>query len=302
MSTIKQIILQEMNEKRFNRRFIDGYIREFFDEHTEMQEKIVEGTQLVQQYLDKTYYESKNVRIAQLRLLDVTELVTDILVGVAYVIREELFTSVAAKLASKLGFTDKSDAVKTTAELLAVLCLTDVFDINKFDKMASLKLKSNIPLSPNILEYINNSHYMPPMVCKPLELENNYSSGYLSHKDSLILGNGNHHDGDICLDVLNIMNSTCLSLDTRYLCSVEEDATFTLDTPEKNKQWTDFKTQSYGVYELLAKQGNEFYLCHKVDKRGRVYSQGYHVNTQGTAFKKSMCELAQTELIEGMPC
>jgi DNA-directed RNA polymerase len=44
-----------------------------------------------------------------------------------------------------------------------------------------------------------------------------------------------------------------------------------------------------------------FHLTHKVDKRGRIYSQGYHVNTQGAAFKKAMIELAKEELIEGVP-
>ena len=62
-----------------------------------------------------------------------------------------------------------------------------------------------------------------------------------------------------------------------------------------------FKEQSYCFYTLMATQGNRFYFTHKVDKRGRIYSHGYHINPQGSAFKKAMLELSEPELIEGVP-
>lgn len=298
METLKQIVIQELNEKRYSRHYIDGYIRDFIE--SSMKGKIIQGVELIKAYMSKTYYESKNKRISQLTSLDLTKLVTDLYVGIAYFLKEELFTSVSSQLASRLKFSDKTDSITTVAELIAVLCATDVFDIGKTNKQASLMVLSRIQLPERLVEFINNSHYLPPMVCEPLELTNNYSSGYLSHKDSLILGNGNHHDGDICLDVLNTMNKVALKLDTEYLCSIEEEATFKLDTPEKCDQWKNFKKQSYGIYELLANNGT-FYMTHKVDKRGRIYSQGYHVNPQGSSFKKSMVELTNEELVEGVP-
>jgi hypothetical protein len=139
------------------------------------------------------------------------------------------------------------------------------------------------------------------MVCVPLDLSNNYDSGYLSVKESLILGKGNHHDGNICIDVLNTINKVALKLDTAFLLQVEEEPTFELDTAEKRDMWLNFKSQSAIMYALMHSLGNEFYLTHKVDKRGRIYSQGYHLNTQGTAFKKAMIELANEEVITGVP-
>lgn len=139
------------------------------------------------------------------------------------------------------------------------------------------------------------------MVCKPLELTSNYSSGYLTHTDSLILGSGNHHDGQICLDVLNTINNVALKLDTDFLSTVEEEPTFALDTPEKVDQWAGFKKQSYAFYLLMATNGNVFHLCNKVDKRGRTYVTGFHISTQGTAFKKASIELANEELVLGVP-
>lgn len=301
METMKQVILQEMNEERYNRKHIDAKLRAFIEADVETNIRRWDGVNLVHKYMAGEYYESKMKRIAQLKNLDVLELVTDILVGVAYYMRPELFTSVSAQIASRLKFSDKTEAIATVAELLAVLCQTDLFDIDKPDKMASLTLVSRMNLPVNLVDFIENSQYLPPMVCKPLELTHNFSSGYLTHNDTLILGTGNHHDGDICLDVLNLMNSVPLKLDTEFLSKVEEEPTFELDTQEKEDLWRDFKTQSYKFYNLMVQCGNQFYLTHKVDKRGRIYAMGYHITTQGTAFKKASIELAREEIVTGVP-
>lgn len=301
METIKQVVLQEMNEERYNRKHIDAKLRAFIEADVETNIRRWDGVNLVHKYMAGEYYQSKMKRIEQLKNLDVLELVTDILVGVAYYMRPELFTSVSAQIASRLKFSDKTEAIATVGELLAVLCQTDLFDIDKPDRMASLTLVSRMALPANLVDFIENSQYLPPMVCKPLELTHNFSSGYLTHNDTLILGTGNHHDGDICLDVLNLMNSVPLRLDTEFLSKVEEEPTFELDTQEKEDLWRDFKTQSYKFYNLMVLCGNKFYLTHKVDKRGRIYASGYHITTQGTAFKKASIELAQEEVVTGVP-
>ena len=299
--TIKHIVLQEMNEERYNRKHIDAKIRKAIDESAEMQDKIAHGITLIQQYMAGQYYESKMKRIEQLRQLDLRTLVMEILIGVAYCLKPELFTSVTAQIACRLKFSDRKEAITTVAELMAMLCITDAFDIDKADKMASLMVISRIPLPEKVVEFIQNSEYLPPMVCEPLELTHNFSSGYLTHNDSLILGSGNHHDGDICLDVLNLMNKVALRLDTEFLSKVEEEPTFEIKDQEQAELWMDFKRQSYSFYRLMVECGNQFYLTHKVDKRGRIYAQGYHITTQGTAFKKAQLELANEELVTGVP-
>lgn len=296
------LINQEFNEKRYNRKYIDGYIREEILANPDMVAKIQDGVVMLRQWMAGSYYASKNARLAQLQGLDLPALVLDIFVGVAYCQVPELFTSVTAQLAGRLGFSDKTEAITTVAEMTAVLCMTDAFDINKAHKMASLEVQSKIPLSGQLVDFIINSQYLPPMVCEPRELMHNFSSGYLTHNDSLILGQGNHHDGDLCLDVLNTMNKVALTLDLEFLTTLEEEPTFALDTPDKITQWQAFKTQSYRFYDLMQSQGNRLYLTHKVDKRGRIYAQGYHITTQGTAFKKAMLELANKEVVEGVPC
>ncbi len=185
-------------------------------------------------------------------------------------------------------------------------------------------LESKLYLSEEVLNFIEQSEYLPPMVCEPLELESNYDSGYLTHKESLILGKGNHHDGNICLDVLNLANSVKLKLDTDFLRTVEEECGTELTLEGvKNKalkkgvvysddqaaavlvklqeQWPAFKATSAKMYMLMHNLGNEFHLTHKVDKRGRIYAQGYHISTQGSSYKKAMIELANEEIVEGVP-
>lgn len=299
--TMRNIILQEMNELRYNRKHVDVKIRTEIEASPVMRAKLEQGVELVDAYIKGKYYDSKMERVAQLNGMDIPALVMDLFVGIAYSLKPDLFTSVSAQMASRLKFSEQTAAITTVAELMAVLCQTDAFDITKESRMASLMVVSRIPLSDTLTKFIENSQYLPPMVCEPLELTHNYSSGYLTHNDSLILGSGNHHDGDICLDTLNTMNRVALKLDTDFLCKVEEEPTFELDSQDKVDQWNRFKKQSYGFYTLMADQGNQFYLNHKVDKRGRAYACGFHISTQGASFKKAMLEFATEEIVEGVP-
>lgn len=294
-----RIELQRFNELRFNRKHIDLKLVEFVQNDTNMQEGVEDGVEKLKVFLAKTYYQSKNERLAPLHQMDLRKIVENVFVGICYIKPGELFTSVSAKLAGRLGFDDKPAAITTMAEILAVLCETNVFDIFKLSKYDSMKVKHNIPLPQKLKDFIRDSEYLPPMLCEPKKLVNNYSSGYLTHNDSLILGNGNHHNGDICLDVLNKKNSTPLKLCVEFLSKYEEEPNKEFETPEQRDQWNNFKRQSYEFYSLMVQQGNKFYLTHKVDKRGRIYAQGYHLNTQGTSFKKASIELYEEEVVEG---
>lgn len=298
MDNLLKIVQQELVEKQYNKKHIDKKVREWVLEAH--QDKIDAGVQLVKEYLNKTYYTSKNTRVAQIKGMDLPSLVLDIYVGIAYCVTPELFTSLTAQMAGKLKFNDKPDAIKTVAELVAVLCFTDVFDIFKPVGSLSLHIKFNLTIPAELLTFIHNTAFLPPMLCEPKEVVNNHTSGYLTHDDSLVLGKGNNHEGDLCLDVINKMNKVCLKLDTQFLSTLNETPTFVLDDQDKLDQWNKFIKQSYSFYLMLATHDNEFYLTHKVDKRGRIYAQGYHLNTQGTAFKKSCIELANEELVEGV--
>jgi hypothetical protein len=266
-----------------------------------MQAKIQHGIALLQSWMNKDYYPSKNARLAQLQGMDLEQMVRKIFINVAYCQIPELFTSVTAQLAGVLKMSEKSDGITTIGEMLAVLCLTDAFDILKADRTASLVVQSCIPISDDLITYVTESRYLPPLVCQPELLTNNYESPYLTHNDCLVLGKANAHSEDICLDVINIQNSIPMKLNTEFLSTVEEEPSHPLDNQRKREQWDKFKQQSYELYSLMVKQGNNFYFAHKVDKRGRLYAAGYHISPQGSSFKKGMLEFAEAEVVTGVP-
>ena len=323
MDTLMQITRQEQIEEHYNRKLIDKHIRSFINEDTNAQEKILKGVEILKEWMEGSYYDSKMERILVLKQLDVTKIVEDVFVHIAYVQTPQQFTGVTAALAERLGFDDKRDSILSCAEMVAMLADTDAFDIIKRGRDTPLEILNRLKLPDEIVVFINQSHYMPPMVCEPLELEKNYDSGYLTIKESLISGKNNHHDGNICLDVLNTMNKVKLQLDMDFLLSVEEEPSkeFTIERVIKDgiedgkylteaqaavivktqlDSWHHFKPQSEKVYMLMYNlSAGCFYLTHKVDKRGRIYAQGYHISTQSTSFKKAMIELANEEVVTG---
>lgn len=301
MGMMSPVDIQMANEYMFSRKFIDGYIQKEIEENPEMMDKLAEGVARLEHWMAQDYYESKNTRLAQLQHLDLEKVVMDCFIGAAYCQYPELFTSVTSQLAGRLGFSDREDGIKTIAEIMAILCMTDAFDIVKDGPDASLMVVSRMYLSEKLQGYIQQSSYLPPMVCCPKDLTKNKQSAYLTHDDSVILGGRNHHSNDVCLDVLNKQNQTPLRIDTEFLSTIEEDPTFEIDTVEKQRQWNNFKLASYRFYLMIAKQTGTIYLTNKYDKRGRMYAQGYHISTQGTAFKKAMLEFAEQEIVDGVP-
>lgn len=302
MQLMRTYDMQLANEYRFARAHIDKYMRDYVRNDVDVQPLLAQGAELLAEYMNKEYsYASKNARIASIRHMDIDELVFEIVVASAYCQFEEMLSSFCAKLAGLLKFSDKVDSIQTVSEMVAVLWDTGLFDLIKNDKFDSWHIQSNIELSHELEQYVINCSYLPPMVHKPEPLENNRSTPYHTiGADSVILNKG-HHEGDVCLDVLDRMNMTALSLNIQFLCRVEEEPNADMSAPEKQSNWLSMKVQSHEHYKLMVTQGNRFYLGHKVDRRGRGYAQGYHISTQGSPYKKAMIDFADKEVITGCP-
>lgn len=288
-------------EQHYSRRLIDGYLAKAIRENPQTEAKVHKGVSLLEDWIAEDYYDSKTNRLEQLKRHDLEQLVRDVFIGVCYCQKPELFVSVTSQLASKLHFDDKSEAITTIAEVTSVLCHTDAYDIIKVSREASLMIQSQIPLPRELIESVARSEYLPPLVMEPLEVENNYQSPYLTLNDSVVLGRHNGHDGELCLDVINGQNRVPMALDIDFLNTLPEIPTHALDTAEKLQLWTDFRNTSTELYQLMVSHGNRFWFHHKVDKRGRLYAQGYHITPQGTPFKKAMLEFADPEVVEGVP-
>lgn len=161
-------------------------------------------------------------------------------------------------------------------------------------------------VSSDVQEELDKYQYPLPMVVEPEPVYSNSTTGYKTIPGSLILKK-NHHEDDICLDHINRMNKVKLTLDTDTAMMVKnqwkhldkmKDGDTKEDFEKRKKAFEKYDKHAKGVIELLTQEGNEFYLTHAYDKRGRTYCRGYYVNVQGNAWNKACVQFADKELID----
>lgn len=232
--------------------------------------------------------------------------------------RREVISALAGQLAYLYKQYEPEEAIELAGRVLVVLADADLFDLSheSYDDededggMITHEywyVSNPWEITEATMQLMQKAMYLPPMLVKPRKLTHNRSNGLLTGEDkSLILGKFNHHDGDICLDSLNIANSVGLSLNTDMLTGIKQSLLMPLELQvalkqdsKRKEQYDRFMRDSADVYAYLVKNGNRFFLTHKPDKRGRKYAQGYHANTQGDVFRKSIVELNRKEIVEG---
>lgn len=192
--------------------------------------------------------------------------------------------------------------VQTTADMLLKATLADLVDWDHTLKMFSVKFE----IDQQVQDELDRFQYPLPMVVEPKDVRKNRDSGYYLNQGSVILRN-NHTEDDVCLDHLNRMNRIKLTINADTAQMIKNKWR-NLDKPKVGEEREEFEKRrrafnkydrtSKDVMKLLMKHSDTFYLTHKYDKRGRTYSQGYHVSTQGTAWNKSVIEFADRELVE----
>lgn len=175
------------------------------------------------------------------------------------------------------------DPAQKTADAVLAAVHTDLVDWDPVKEQIVVRFDVDATTHELIRQY----QYMPPMVVPPMTVGSvegrNRGSGYLTvNTDSLILKN-NHHDGDICPDALNRFNRIPLTLNIE-IAKKTNNSWKNLDKPKSDESYEDYqkRCKAFAKYQkdaaftmaLMAEMGNRFYLTHKVDKRGRVYSQG----------------------------
>jgi hypothetical protein len=298
-----RVSAQESVEHKFSRHNIEGTILKTIREYEPFVGMINEGVDLVLQWADTDHgYASKNRRASEVYDMNPKKIVEQVFILTLQIQEAHLFTNVVGQLAGIFPHETKIAKAKTAADILALLCDLDFYDIWKDGKYESLKIQCNYDMPEHLARFIKQTKYLPPMLVEPRKLKCNSDSGYLTiDHDSVILGSGNHHNDDVCLDALNLFNSVPLALDVELLKTYSEMKPEKIDDPDKERQWKSMVIDSYAVYRDLVKQGNEFYLTHKVDKRGRVYCCGHHISTQGNSFRKAIINLANKELVDGVP-
>lgn len=301
---------QLATEHTYSRKVIKDYILRDLRETPVIEAKMLKAVALVIDWMKvPADYQSKQERKNHLLDIDIETIVEAIIAETIQCITPTKLTVVAGKLYKLLKFEAPEDGLKTIGELIVVVCGADLYDLIPpvSNDTGMWCIRSCYQLDPRVTTYIENTLYMPPMLCEPNTLHKNTDSAYLTYKhDSVILKSHNHHNEEVCLEHINRCNKTELSLSMRMLTSFSEDHDIAnkvfkgITRSERNKAkdlYLKGIEKSYQVYRHLVASGNVFHLPHKYCKRGRTYAQGYHCSTQGTPFKKAIVELAKQEVI-----
>ena len=315
-TTRYRYLLQQRIEETFSKKFI---IQKAVDDLLTCESiiaKLNKGVEILYSWFNQEHAVDKSLRLLALQQLDVNELVEHTVALVALHCSKPMkLVSIASMCISHLKMVDKVDAIQTMAEVIAMLSDTDLFDCKKTED--GWVVLSRIGLDEDVLRYAYNAFYLPPMIIKPRTVRHNRDSGYITQRgESLILGYyENHHDDDICLDVLNTLNANEYELDTDLISNLSEEwhreklsqeEYMELSHEERliydmdKSTWESYIQQGYKIQTLMLYHGNKFYLQNKVDKRGRIYTSGYHISPQGSSFKKAMINLAKKEIVTGL--
>jgi len=177
---------------------------------------------------------------------------------------------------------DPLDRAKCASEVIAICYLCELIVISKIsDKTMMITTEHQLDIDiPVFLKHL-------PEIRKPAPAE------YVP-----ILGNRfKKHSLDVCRDHIDKMNAIPFTLESRLIDLMVETPKDEPATQEELDQWNKFVDHSMAAYRHVLIQGNEFYLLHNHDTRGRCYCSGYFINYQGSSYKKAIVQLANKEVV-----
>ncbi len=200
--------------------------------------------------------------------------------------------------------------MKIASELLVLMAQIDVLDIDigeeeveneegDIELVHALWIRSVYELPDDVLAYIAQLQYLPPMLVKPFAPESNRNGGgYLSVRNPMVLNHSrNVHSMPMDKTAITILQKIPFCFDEHVLAT-QEQPNKVLDTLQKKKQFNILRQGSRNVYEEMQANSDKFYFHWRADKRGRLYSQGYHMTVQGTEYKKALIDFANKEIQE----
>lgn len=198
-------------------------------------------------------------------------------------------------------------AIQRCAAAIESAAIADLIDYNSASD--EIILKYDVP--PEVQAELKRYQYPLPMVVKPKKARNNRDNGYLNRETSrsLVVLKGEvagdfYETADVCLDHLDRANSVALTIN-HSVVNLIDNKWSNLDRKLPGESHDDFEKRkrafqkydesSRDVIDAISNMRDRFWLTHKYDRRGRVYSQGYHINYQGNEWNKAVIEFANKE-------
>jgi hypothetical protein len=294
--TFLKKLIQVCTEDKFSKRNIrEKVIKDI--KATELTSVFTSCVDRLDSYLNGNYWESKNIRVDFLKYgeLSSSHVIAEMFIAVVPIMNPEPIQNTAARSGRKLGFTDIFDGIRTASEILAV-CDGLFHDLYKPGiKSQYLAIQCKYKLEQKTRDFIKKTQFLPPLVVKPKEVTCNSNAGWFTIEQSVLLGNQTHHEGEICLDVINNQNSIAFSLDERMICKPHLSKAQLKGIDKAN--FDDYVKECEEVHQYLLNEDNKFYFINQYDFRGRVYDSGYHVHVQGTEWQKASLVLHDKEVI-----
>lgn len=237
-----------------------------------------------------SYWQSKNERLTTLiDSTDIAVILTKATVGFDMQI-QELVGILARQISKGIKY---EDMIRNASDVIAAC--DDI--IYKLVIREHLIVESFYRLEPETYEYIGLATFSPPMVVEPKQWVSNNEGALYDTDIHCILGSKlNRHNREQALDVLNLLQNIAWELDP-VISKMEQEPNKQLKSPDSHEQFKTFKKECQEVYEKY--MNKPFWFMVQFDKRGRMYTKGYHIQFQGSGWHKASLNFSKKELITG---
>lgn len=134
-----------------------------------------------------------------------------------------------------------------------------------------------------------------------------YNIGYENSERIVCGGSYNPVEYDLCLEHINRLNSVKMHWDPRILENIpmvfDSEPKLKIDNTWETPAEVEERRKGFALLQESMKKripllkGNDFYLSHKYDKRGRCYAKAYEFNYMGIKPIKASVQFAKKENI-----
>jgi hypothetical protein len=303
-------ITQSQLERVLHKQHVASAVASEIQEH--MQPNIEAAVMTLKMYLGTVHWKSAEIRKDTIRFDSPESIVMKILTAIVMSCQKELpFISIGSMIHISDDL-DKLGNIQLACDLVAMLTTSGMYSILTAST-GSRSVKSLCQPSKETLRLLQLRCSMPPMLEKPKLVRSNMDSSYRTvNKESRILGGSyNSHNGAISLDVINTLNANEYELDenitqqpkpwNREILTSEEIALLSheMQIDYQNALTTRVNYLEQFQYLIKVFEGKSMFFDHKPDKRGRMYSQGYHFNPAGSGYEKASINLKHKEVVTG---
>ena len=299
--------LQKTIEKTYSKKNLRGLIRKDLEEDELFHASLFLCKRLIDKWIDEDHYDTKKESLKALKEFDVETMLLDFLTVLMQ--QDQNYFEMTKIVGQLVSYTPYDDdymvGVKRCCEILVKMAEADLINIDPAYNSPLGQVSVQVPFDfeGETGEAIARAKFLPPMVCKPKKVTKNSQSGYLTQQSHRITKRLQRHNGDICLDTINLSNQIAYSINMEVLERVSDefsvDEEKDMDEATQRMLWENHQERTYKTALEMIALGNKFYFEWFKDYRGREYDRGYELHLQGKSFKKAMLDFHEHREVDG---